>query len=157
MITPSHLLRRRVLTDENPDLGFQIAPMIDVVFVVLVFFMSQTLAIKVEEALNTTLPGTASASAPVNFPDEQFIVVSADGQVSINDDPCGAPGDTALRELVDRLKRLKANADASKTTLLVTLQSEPEAPYYRTVDAMNALAAASVVNVTFAVDDSVDP
>ena len=157
MVVPPHLRRPRVLADENPDIGFQIAPMIDVVFVVLVFFMSQTLAIKVEQALSTTLPGTAVASASVDFPDEQFIMVAADGHVLINDDPCGEPGDTALHELVGRLKRLKANADASKTTLLVTLQSEPEAPYYRTVDAMNALAAASVTNVTFAVDDGVDP
>ncbi len=157
MVIPPHLRRPHVLADDNPDIGFQIAPMIDVVFVVLVFFMSQTLSIKVEQALSTTLPGTAVASASIDFPDEQFIMVAADGQVLINDDPCGAPGDTALPELVGRLKRLKANADASKTTFLVTLQSEPEAPYYRTVDAMNALAAASITNVTFAVDDGVDP
>ena len=32
----------------NPDVGFQIAPMIDVVFVILVFFMSLAAQIRIE-------------------------------------------------------------------------------------------------------------
>ena len=42
--------------------GFQIAPMIDVVFVIMLFFMVMAGAVKVENELNTQLPGTASTS-----------------------------------------------------------------------------------------------
>jgi len=145
--------RRHSSADASPDLGFQIAPMIDVVFVVLVFFMSLCAAIKVEAELNTKLPGNATTSASVDFPDEQTISIEVNGQVLLNDAPFDAPNDSDLPSLTDTLKRLKQNAENAKTVLLVTISSDPKAPYFRTIDVLNALAAAAVDNVTFTVDD----
>lgn len=147
----SHRKRRHV--EATADLGFQIAPMIDVVFVVLVFFMSLTAAIKIEAELNTKLPGTAATSASVDFPDEQTISIEVNGQVLLNDDPLDHPTDSAVPKLTGTLMRLKQNADAAKSTLLVTISSAPKAPYYRTIDVLNALAAAGIDNVTFTVDE----
>jgi biopolymer transport protein ExbD len=144
---------RRRDTEENADVGFQIAPMIDVVFVVLVFFMSLTGAIKLEAELNTKLPGTAVTSESVEFPDEQVIAVAATGQLSLNDDPIPVDEGRDLAVLLNSMMRIKANADAAKTRVLVTIASDAEAPYYRTIDVLNALAAASIDNVTFTVQD----
>ena len=49
---------------ESPDAapGFQIAPMIDVVFVIMLFFMVMAGAVKVEHELKTTLPGNAETA-----------------------------------------------------------------------------------------------
>ena len=149
-----HSHRRRQSADAGGDLGFQIAPMIDVVFVILVFFMSLTATVKIEAELNSKLPGTAATSASVEFPDEQTIGIDVNGQVSLNDDPIDALSDSALPRLTNALLRLKQNADAAKTTLLVTISSDPKAPYYRTVDVLNALAAAAIDNVTFTVDEA---
>ena len=148
-----HHRRRHASADASPDLGFQIAPMIDVVFVVLVFFMSLCAAIKVEAELNTKLPGNAPTEKTVEFPDEQTIGIDSAGQVTLNDAPMGAPADSELGELTDTMKRLRDNAENAKTLLLVTISSEPKAPYFRTIDVLNALAAAHVDNVTFTVDD----
>jgi len=145
--------RRRHSSEASPDLGFQIAPMIDVVFVVLVFFMSLCAAIKVEAELNTKLPGNATTTASVDFPDEQTIAIEVNGQVLLNDAPFDAPNDSDLPSLTDTLKRLKQNAENAKTVLLVTISSDPKAPYFRTIDVLNALAAAAIDNVTFTVDD----
>ena len=145
--------RRRHSSEASPDLGFQIAPMIDVVFVVLVFFMSLCAAIKVEAELNTKLPGNAETSTAVDFPDEQTISIDANGQVLLNDAAFDAPNDPSLPALTDTLKRLKQNSDNAKTLLLITISSDPKAPYFRTIDVLNALAAASIDNVTFTVDD----
>ncbi|MFA6288049.1 MAG: biopolymer transporter ExbD [Opitutaceae bacterium] len=145
--------RRRHSAEAGSDLGFQIAPMIDVVFVVLVFFMSLTAAIKVEAELNTKLPGSATTSAAVDFPDEQTIGIDAAGQVLLNDAPFDGPDDSELPSLTDTLKRLKENAVNARTTLLVTISSDPKAPYFRTIDVLNVLAAAAIDNVTFTVDD----
>jgi len=145
--------RKRRSPEASPDLGFQIAPMIDVVFVVLVFFMSLTAAIKIEAELNTKLPGGIASATSVDLPDEQTIGIEANGQVLLNDAPFDAPTDAALPNLSNTLKRLKENADNAKTKLLITISSDSKAPYYRTIDVLNALAAASVDNVTFTVDD----
>ena len=145
--------KSRRSSDENSDVGFQIAPMIDVVFVILVFFMSLTSAIKLEHELNTKLPGTAVTTDTVEFPDEQIIGVNADGQLLLNDDPIPVADGADLAQLLNSMMRIKANSDAAKTRVLVTISSDPEAPYYRTIDVLNVLAATQIDNVTFTVPD----
>ena len=138
---------------DNPDVGFQIAPMIDVVFVVLVFFMSLAAQIRIEQILQTKLPGVAVASTQTEFVDEQIIQVSPDNEVTLNDEPFDTPEDRALPELTATLVQLKASSDAAKSKLLVTLLSHPESPYHRTIDVLNALAVAEVTNVTFTAEE----
>jgi len=145
--------RKRRHSEASGDLGFQIAPMIDVVFVVLVFFMSLAASVKIEAELNSRLPGNATTSASVDFPDEQTISIEVNGQVLLNDDPLDGPDETALPRLTQTLLRLKQNSENARTTLLVTISSAPKAPYYRTIDVLNALAAAAIDNVTFTVDE----
>ncbi|WP_256200239.1 hypothetical protein [Verrucomicrobium spinosum] len=56
-----------------------------------------------------------------------------------------------MPRLTGALMRLKQSADAAKSPTLVTVLSEPEAKYARTVDVLDALAAAEITNVTFTV------
>jgi biopolymer transport protein ExbD len=48
---------------------------------------------------------------------------------------------------------LKQASDAAKSPILVTVLSEPEAKYARTVDVLDALALAQIENVTFTVEE----
>lgn len=136
-------------TAEN--VGFQIAPMIDVVFVIMLFFMVMAGAVKIENELNTQLPGTAATSESTDFVDEQIITISDTGEVSLNDEPFDTPQSKDLPELRGSLMRLKQNADAAKTPAVVTIISDEQAKYSRTVDVLDALAVAKIDNVTFTV------
>jgi len=136
----------------NPDVGFQIAPMIDVVFVILVFFMALAAQIKIEQILQTKLPGVAVASSTTEFVDEQILQVGEDGEVSLNDESYDSPQSRELPQLTGTLLRLKSSSEAAKSKLLVTLISHPDSPYYRTIDVLNALAIAGISNVTFTSD-----
>lgn len=144
---------RLPLQTTNPDVGFQIAPMIDVVFVILVFFMALAAQIRIEQILQTKLPGVAVAGAPTEFVDEQIIQVTQDGEVTLNDEAFDSPDSHALPQLTGTLQQLKASSDAAKSKLVVTLVSHPESPYFRTIDVLNALAVAGVTNVTFTADE----
>jgi Biopolymer transport protein len=137
----------------NPDVGFQIAPMIDVVFVILVFFMSLAAQIRIEQILQTKLPGMAVAGTPTEFVDEQIIQITEDGEVTLNDEVFDSPNSRDLPQLTSTLGQLKASSDAAKSKLVVTLISHPESPYYRTIDVLNSLAVAGVTNVTFTADE----
>jgi biopolymer transport protein ExbD len=136
----------------NPDVGFQIAPMIDVVFVILVFFMALAAQIKIEQILQTKLPGVAVASSTTEFVDEQILQVGEDGEVSLNDESYDSPQSRELPQLTGTLLRLKSSSEAAKSKLVVTLISHPDSPYYRTIDVLNALAIAGISNVTFTSD-----
>src|SRR5215216_4617970 len=136
--------------EPNPsegNLGFQIAPMIDVVFVIMLFFMVMAGAVKVENELNTQLPGTAESSTSTDFVDEQIVVISEAGEIMLNDEPFDSPQSKDLPQLTGTLMRLKQTSDAAKAPVAVTILSEEQAEYSRTVDVLNALAAAKIDNV----------
>lgn len=133
--------------------GFQIAPMIDVVFVIMLFFMVMAGAVKRENQLNTTLPGDADTSTSTDFVDEQIVTVSESGEVALNDDPFDSKTSTTLPELTAALARLKQLSESAKSVLTVTIASEEQAKYSRTIDVLNACAAAKISNVTFTVSE----
>jgi biopolymer transport protein ExbD len=133
--------------------GFQIAPMIDVVFVIMLFFMVMAGAVKVENELNTTLPGSAESANAVEFVDEIIIGISEGGEVTLNDEPFDSPQSPTLPRLLETLMRLKQNADNAKTPVVVTIVSDPYAKYSRTINVLDALAVAKIDNVTFSVSE----
>ncbi len=146
-------MRLKQLAGADGNVGFQIAPMIDVVFVIMLFFMVMAGAVKVENELNTTLPGTAETSTSTDFVDEQIIAIAEDGTVSLNDEPFDDAKNPLLPQLTGTLMRLKQSSDAAKSQLAITIASEPAAKYGRAIDVLNALAAAKIDNVTFTVDE----
>ena len=107
---------KRIAIDVNGGtVGFQIAPMIDVVFVIMLFFMVMAGAVKRENELNTTLPGNADTSTNTPMVDEVIIAVSEDGEITLNDDPFDNKNDTALPQLTASLMRLKQASESSKS------------------------------------------
>lgn len=145
--------RRFEINQNEGTLGFQIAPMIDVVFVIMLFFMVMAGAVKVERELNTQLPGNAETSNATEFVDEQVITISEAGEVSLNDEPMDTLTSRDMPALKATLVRLKKASDESKSPCMVTVVSEPNAKYSRTVDVLDALSVAGISNVTFTVGD----
>lgn len=135
------------------NVGFQIAPMIDVVFVIMLFFMVMAGAVKVETELNTQLPGSADTGGPTDFVDEQIITIAESGEVSLNEEPLDSLASKDLPQLTGSLMRLKQASEASKSLLTVTIASEAQSKYGRAIDVLNALAAAKIDNVTFTVSE----
>jgi len=127
-------------------------PMIDCVFLLLVFFMVGTTLHKQEADISFSLPGTADQSDTVEIPDEQIIEIYADGNVVLNELKFDSPTDTELPELIETLKRFKATADANKTESMITIAPAPEVKQQRVVDVLNACAEAKIKNVTFAME-----
>lgn len=128
----------------------QMAPMIDMVFLLLVFFMVSAKPIKQESDLGLALPGAAAQEESVDIPDEQRIVIAANGQIILNDLSLDTPESRDLPALLATLKRFKEAADLSKAPALVTLAPDDAAPHQRVVDVLSACALAELTNVTFA-------
>jgi len=142
---------KRAPQEMPSDAGFQIAPMIDVVFVIMLFFMVMAGAVKVEHELKTTLPGNAETSTATEIPDEITIGVSENGQITINEDPVGTPQDKTLDGLFNEMTKLKQAAIQSGSKLLITVQAEEAARYERVINVLDVLARADINTVTFAV------
>jgi biopolymer transport protein ExbD len=141
--------RHRRKTSAEVNLGFQIAPMIDVVFVILLFFIVQASDIQVENAHVTKLPGTVESSTETVLPDEIAVRVEDDGQVYLNDDPLDGPDVKNLPEFAGSLNSLREASDASKSKVLVTIYANELARYERVIDVLDALSRAKISDVTF--------
>ncbi len=131
------------------NLGFQIAPMIDVVFVIMLYFMVMAGAVQVENAHNTKLPGNTPPENEVAMLDEIAVRIDDEGQVYLNDDPLDSPTVKALPELMGNLISLREASEAAKSKVLVTIYADELAPYERVVDVLDTLSQAKLTDVTF--------
>src|SRR4029434_6551082 len=136
---------RLELNPGEGTLGFQIAPMIDVVFVIMLFFMVMAGAVKVEKELNSQLPGSAETSGATEFVDEQVITIAANGEVMLNEEPMDSPSSRELAMLEDQHQRLKKAEKEANASAVCTVGSESNAEYGRTVDVLDALAIPGAV------------
>ena len=143
----------RLKKKPQPPAIFQIAPMIDVVFLLLIYFMVGTTIHKQEADISFLLPGVAETSEAIDFPDEQIIEIRADGQVIVNDYAYDTPAAARLTQLAGMLTRFRQASEASKATAAVTIAPDPATPHQRIVRVMDACAQAGITQVNFALGD----
>ena len=130
---------------EDGDIGFQIAPMVDVVFVLMLFFMASAGEQIVEKELAMNLPSGSSSHSDV--PTTPITVdISADGTVSANEQNFGNPDDKNLQSLRDFFKSNIAQF-GDKDPVIV--RPAPETTHERIMDVLNAAAASHVKNLAF--------
>ena len=128
----------------------QMGPMIDMVFLLLVFFMVSAKPVKQESDINIGLPGTVAQEEALEIPDEQRIQIQPNGQVVLNDQPMDSPASAEMPSLLATLKRFKESADSNKSEALITIDADDAANHERIVQVLNACAQAKITGVTFA-------
>jgi len=126
----------------------QIAPLIDVVFLLLIYFMVTASLIKKEGDISFLLPANIPAEQIVDLPIEVLIEITSDGVVEVEGQRF-ANQNRLLNELVMQLKQLQAIADAQSVPFSVNMLPDPETLHDRVIDVMDACAAAGVKNLSF--------
>lgn len=131
---------------DDGDVGFQIAPMVDVVFVLMLFFMASAGSQVVEKELNINLPSGRSGPSSDVAPTPIIIEISENGQVTANNTAYGTPLDknlTALREW------LTGAIDQFGSDNPVIIRPSPQTRQERVIDVLNAAAASGVKSLSF--------
>lgn len=124
---------------EEPDVN--LTPMIDVVFLLLLFFMVSTSFIR-ESSLKVDLPQATgeqleAQEAPVD------IVINANGEILINDLP-------VLVNSGDDMRRALKKAVGDNTDPHIIISADAEAAYQRIVTAMDAAQSLGFSRLTLA-------
>ncbi|MEI7773302.1 MAG: biopolymer transporter ExbD [Verrucomicrobiota bacterium] len=135
---------------EHPKVELQIAPLIDVCFLLLFFYILTSKPVVPEKDLSVSLPGTAQQDVPLIIPDEQRIEILESGQIILNQEPLDTVASRDLPKLHVILRRLVLSAAANKTVALITIDADDRAKHQRLVDVLNACSKAGVGSVTFA-------
>ena len=132
----------------NKKAELEIAPLIDVVFLLLIYFMVTASLIKKEADLSFMLPAKVDVPESLDLPIEVLIEVSELGDIIINGMVFGS-GETNLDDLIGQLLSLKEAADSSGSELIVNIMPADKAVHGRIIRVMDACAAANVKNMSF--------
>ena len=145
---------RRINSPENDEPGLDISSLIDVCFLLLIYFIVTTQIVKKEQELSTGLPGHELEGVPPEIA-PLMIHLEANGRVFIQnetDDIELIESDPDSRELPDLARRLKLHKNASLISgsqALVQIKVNDDALQQRVTDVLNALAGAKIRDITF--------
>jgi biopolymer transport protein ExbD len=142
-------IRRRSSGVQDIPMG----PMIDMVFLLLVFFMVSAKPIKPEADVGLELPGKVEQSESLDLPDEQRIEILANGQIVLNGSNLDGPGSTTLPQLTALMRRYKEASERNKTDPLITILADDETRHQRIIDVMNVMAALQITGVTIVTEE----
>jgi len=129
---------RRHATPQHP--GIQLAPLVDVLLLLLIFFLLTWNAARNENELDVKVPKASAAkekSAPIG---DVVVNVKADGNVVVNRRTLSGP------ELTELLKSL-VQLDAEQA---VVIRGDETGAYKNVVGVLNICSEAGVTNVAFA-------
>ncbi len=133
---------------EDVKLELQIAPLIDVVFLLLIYFMVTASLIKKEGDISFILPANVATNDIVDIPVEVLIEITSDGAVQV-EGMRFSRDDRSLKELVLQLRGLKAIAQSQQSPFFVNILPNQDSLHFRIIDVMDACAAAGVKSLSF--------
>ncbi len=125
---------------EDGDIGFQIAPMVDVVFVLMLFFMACAGWQMKERELSASLPGHGGDATVI------VIEIADDGRVLLNSQPLGENGDHQLAGLRAWFKDARARFGTDDPVVIRPAASTRQE---RIIDVLNATTASGVGKISF--------
>ncbi|MES2438111.1 MAG: biopolymer transporter ExbD [Verrucomicrobiota bacterium] len=137
---------------EDQPVELQIAPMADIGFLLLCFFIVSSKPPRHEADLGMTLPGSVSDEVSVEIPEEVRIAIRADGSVEVNEAVIAKGGDHDMKSLVSLLMKFKEAADLNHNKALVTVDAVNETTHQRIVDVLNCCGIAGISGVTLSDD-----
>jgi biopolymer transport protein ExbD len=122
--------------------GFQIAPLIDIVFLLLVFFVVTSALQQIERQMDLNVPTAEKGTAPRNMPPPFYINVTRDGTIVIRDREVS---EEKLRTWLDDLRRVYSGSPP-----LIVIRADRDTAFQHFVKVIDACAAADIRNVAYA-------
>ncbi|MBK1694489.1 biopolymer transporter ExbD [Chromatium weissei] len=127
----------------RPPVDINIAPLIDVVFLLLIFFMVST-TFRDDTRLRVQLPQAQGESLPQNAPAPIRLVIDQMGHFFVNDQ--AIENETALAQ---RLTQLSNTQNASIPTSIL-IQADAKTPHQAVITALDIANHAGLNRIVFA-------
>ena len=125
-------------TIEEPNLN--LTPMIDIVFLLIIFFMVGTRFTEMERQFDIQLPTVSDALPLTTLPDEITINVSDSGEVVVN----------GTSQNLEQLEAALVEAQSGYAAQAVVIRGEGKGPYQNVVDVLAVCRRAKISNVSLA-------
>ena len=128
--------------------GMDVSSLIDVSFLLLIYFLVTSTLMPKEGDLGMQLPSDTPSGNPIKL-DPMTIKVSDAGQVFVQDELLeDDPGSRNLENLHNTLKSYRETCDATDSDPIVIVAADDQAEHQRFIDVINTLAKVKITNVT---------
>ncbi len=124
----------------------QMAPLIDIVFLTLVFFMTLSIFNQQESELNISVPRAQESNEAVRSPGEIIINVDKKGAVVVNQK------DLSQEQLIAMLQKVSVLFPNQS----VIVRADKDVFHKHVISVLDACAAANIWNISFATDKEAD-
>ncbi|MDX2081976.1 MAG: biopolymer transporter ExbD [Terrimicrobiaceae bacterium] len=129
----------RIRKKQDDEVGFQLAPMIDMTFLLLVFFMVTTKISKEQVKVDIKLPTASNAVIPNDISDRDIISIDGQGNYFIGQRPANK------KELTEHLKARFKNTPP----LRLYVRADRNTPGRQIKELMKIASEAGAINVIF--------
>jgi len=116
------------------------APLIDIVFITLVFFMTMSIFSQMETELNISVPKASESEDVVRGPGEIIININKKGVIIVNQRKLDI---IKLEEMLKKISSLFLNQP-------VIIRADEKTYHEHIVDVLNVCAKANIWNISFA-------
>jgi len=122
------------------DVAFPMAAMVDIIFLLLIFFVSTSVFYRLEAEMDIMIPSAQEASVSERTTGEIIINVRQDGAIVVNQ------RELNLAELSDLLKRVSSLYEGQA----VIVRGDGRTRHQHIMDVLDACAKADIWNISFA-------
>jgi biopolymer transport protein ExbD len=130
-----HLQSRNSQTPTIP-----VAPLIDIVFITLIFFMTLSVFYQLENEISISVPKADQSTEATRSPGEIIINIDQKGQIVVNQKSLTK---SDLEKMLLRLSNLYPNQP-------VIIRADKKTHHEKVIDVLNACAGAKIWNIAFA-------
>jgi biopolymer transport protein ExbD len=130
----------RIPMEEKEETKVQMAPLIDMVFLLIIFFMTSS-HLSAYKSINLDIPIANSGLIPKERPDRWTVNILKDGKIFSGQDPV----------TVEQLKKMVAERVKGDPNMSVYLRADKNTPHKEVKAVMYAMAEAGVGNFIFGV------
>ena len=129
----------RFRNEEEENFSLDLTPLVDVVFLLLIFFMVSTVFVDFKRRMDISLP-TSKVSIPDEIPKAIELEITADKQVFLNGDK------VSLKSLESALKKI--DVDKKKAAII---RADKNLPYGDVIKVMGMLQSVQILDISVAV------
>lgn len=138
----------RIRDNSPPPASFQLAPMIDIVFLLLIFFLVTYQITEQEKDTRVSVPSSTQGVETARVANEIVVNVTKEGQITIS-------GETySLNELRQKMERIVAASelagDGGADRQPVRIRCDAEGDNQTLIEVMDQIQKAGIYNIGFA-------
>jgi biopolymer transport protein ExbD len=124
----------------------QITPLIDVVFLLLCFFITTSVFSQWESEIDIVLPTAQTAHEPARLPGEVIVNIADNGRITVNQ------VELTIDDLQQRLMRLAQLYPGQP----IVIRADRAVAYAAVIEVIDACRTADIWNISFATGDNAD-